>query len=273
MAEMKKHTVRPGAFWSGTITFGLVSIQVELYSAHRPKATSLRMVDRQGVALHRRYFCPRERKPVDRDEIVRGYQIEEDKLILVTDEELEALEPEKSREIDLRCFVDVAELDPVFFQHAYFLLPAGSVNKAYRLLAQIMEKSGRAGIATFVMREREYLVAILAEGGILRAETLRFTDEIRAPQAVGLPPLEKAPTTKLKQLRREIKKLQKKKFDPSLLSDRHAQRLLDLVQHKLKSGENVVEIPEVEAAAEGAEIIDLMEIIKKRFSAENKGAA
>lgn len=269
MVKKEEHAAPPGAFWSGAITFGLVSIQVDLYSSHRPKTAALRMVDQHGTPLHRRYFCPLDHQPVEADAIVRGYEIEEGRYILVSDEELEALEPKKSREIDLRSFVDVAELDPVAFQHAYFLVPAGSVNKAYRLLAEIMEKSGRAGIATFVMREREHLVAIIAEGGILRAETLRFADEIRAPEAVGLPPLEKAPTAKVKQLRREIKKLRQREFDANLLSDRHAHRLHELVQGKIEAGADVVEKP---AEAEGAEIIDLMEIIKSRFQQSTKEA-
>jgi DNA end-binding protein Ku len=266
VVEAEEQATQTGVFWSGTVTFGLVSIQVDLYSAHRPKAASLRMVARDGTPLHRRYFCPGDHKPLDGNEIVRGYELEDGRYIVVADEELEALEPKKSREIDLRSFVDASELDPVHFQHAYFLVPAGSVNKAYRLLAEIMEHSGRAGIATFVMKEREHLVAILAQGGILRAEILRFADEIRSPEALELPPLEKAPAEKVKRLRQEIKKLLQKKFDPELLSDRHAQRLFDLVQQKLETGEDVVEKKEAEpAVAEGAEIIDLMEIIKKRF--------
>jgi DNA end-binding protein Ku len=260
------HGVAPGAFWSGIITFGLVSIPVDLYSAHRPKAVSLRLVDRHGTALHRRYFCPRDHQPVGRDELVRGYEIEEGRYIVVEDEELEALAPKKTREIDLRCFVDLAELDPVYFQHAYFLLPAGGVDKAYRLLAEIMQRSGRAGIATFVLRGREHVVAIISAGGILRAETLLFADEIRAPEAVGLPPLEKAPAAKVKRLRQAMKKLLKKEFDPDLLRDRHAHRILELVQQKLAAGEDVAAKAAEPAESESAEIIDLMAIIKERFS-------
>lgn len=264
MSETEEHAATTGAFWSGTITFGLVSIQVDLYSAHRPKTAALRMIDRQGTALHRRYFCPLDHKPVGRDEIVRGYEIEEGRFIEVGDEELEALEPKKTREIDLHSFVDLAELDPIYFQHAYFLVPAGDVSKPYRLLAEIMERSGRAGIATFVLKDREHVVAILAEGGILRAETLLFADEIRSSEVVGLPTMEKAPAAKVKRMQQEIKKLLHKEFDPDLLHDRYAHRLLDLVQQKLKTGVDVVEKP-AEPEAEGAEIIDLMEIIKKRF--------
>jgi DNA end-binding protein Ku len=270
MPEKKTHDGAAGAFWSGTITFGLVSIQVDLYSAHRPKSAALRMVDRHGTPLHRRYFCPRDHKPLEGKDIVRGYGIEEDRFILVTDEELEGLEPKKSREIDLRSFVDVAELNPVYFEHAYILLPTGAVNKPYRLLAEIMERNGKAGIATFVMREREHLVAILAKGGILRAETLRFVDEIRSPEDVGLPPLEKPPAPKVKQLRQAMAKLRRKELDRNLLRDPHSRRLLALVRRKLKAGEDVVEkTPAAEAG--GAEIIDLMEIIKSRFQQAEGG--
>ncbi|MDD3618217.1 MAG: Ku protein [Desulfobulbaceae bacterium] len=270
MAEKKRHGDTPGAFWSGAITFGLVSIQVDLYSAHRPKSTVLRMVDRHGVPLRRRYFCPRDHKPLEREEIVRGYEIEDGRHILISDEELEALEPKKSREIDLRCFVDAAELDPVYFEHAYYLLPAGSVSKPYRLLARIMENSGKAGVATFVMREREHLVAILAEKGILRAETLRFADEIRSPEDIGLPSPEKAPAPRVKQMRQAMKKLQGREFDRELLHDRRSLLLLQLVDRKLKAGEDVVEKPPA-SEAEGAEIIDLMAIIKQRFAQHGGG--
>lgn len=273
MVEPAGHAVpRSGAFWSGTITFGLVSIQVDLYSAHRPKAAALKMVDQYGVALHRRYICPQDHKPLAGEEIVRGYEIEEGRYIVVADEELEALEPKKSREIDLHCFVEVAEVDPAYFQHAYFLLPVGEVNKAYRLLAEVMERSGRAGIATFVLREREHLVAILAEGGILRAETLRFADELRSPEAIGLPPLRKAAPEKVELLREEINRLLRHDFDRDLLTDRHGRRLRELVRQKLALGEDVVARP-AEVAVVGAEIIDLMEIIKRRFHAGKKDAA
>ncbi len=271
MVEPEEPSAPSGSFWSGTITFGLVSIAVDFYSAQRPKTAQLKMVDRHGGGLHRRYFCPRDHQPVGGEEIVRGYEIEAGRYIVVADEELAALEPKKSREIDLRCFVEAAEVDPAYFQHAYFLVPAGAVNKAYRLLAEIMERQGRVGIATFVMREREHLVAILAEGGVLRAETLRFADELRRPESIGLPPLTKAPASMVKRFSREIERLRQKEFDPDLLHDRHAHRLLDLVRDKLAAGTDVVEKP-AEAPGEGAEIIDLMAIIKERFRAEKKEA-
>ena len=174
-------------FWSGTITFGLVSIPVYLYPAHRSVRSSFRLLSPKGVPLSRRYFSAKSGKDLDDDEIVRGFEVATDKYVVVTDEELERLEPEKTRDIDLRRFVDKDEIPPIYFEHAYLLAPAGASVKAYQLLAETMERRGRAGIATFVMRGKEYLVAILAEKGILRAETLRFSDEVRSPQQIGLP--------------------------------------------------------------------------------------
>jgi Ku protein len=178
-------SLRP--FWSGTLTFGLVSIPVNLFPAQQSGRMSLRMIDEDGTPLSRRYFCMVEDVEVTYDELVRGYEIEKDEYVTVTDEELEALEPEKTRDIDLTRFVGRDEIDPMFFDRAYYLAPAGNSNKAYRLLAATLDETRRAGIATFVMREKEYLVAILSDNGILRAETLRFQDEVRSAEDLGLP--------------------------------------------------------------------------------------
>ena len=145
------------------------------------------MVDAKGTLLRRQFFCEHDNQPLERDDIVRGYEIEKYHYVVVEDEELEALEPKKSREIDLKRFVPLSSINPIYFERAYFLVPDGDTTKAYRLLAKSMEDEQKAGIATFVMHGKDYLVAIIAEGGILRAETLRFHDELRTPEAIGLP--------------------------------------------------------------------------------------
>ena len=173
---------QPRPFWSGTISFGLVSVPVNLFPAQRGDGVPLRLLDPEGRPLARRYYCPAEETELGGDEIVRGYEVEEGKYVVIRDEELEALEPEKTRDIDLRRFVDRAEIDPMFFDRAYFLTPGADSTKAYRLLAAALEETDRAGIATFVMRGKEYWVAILAEEGLLAAATLRFPAEIRSPE-------------------------------------------------------------------------------------------
>ena len=251
------------SFWTGTITFGLVSVPVALFPATRPRSVSLRMVDKDGTPLQRRYVCSKDDKPLDWDDIVRGYEVKKGKFVVVSDEELEAIEPRKSREIDLQLFVDVKDVDPIYFERGYFLTPSGGSNKAYRLLADVMEDSGRAGIATFVMRDKEYLVAIFAEKGILRAETMRFHDEIRKPADVGLPKTPKTATGTKKFESAIAGKSGKVNFHEFL--DEHARRLEELAQKKQKRGEDVVKAPAAAAAAEeaGGEVIDLLEVLQK----------
>jgi DNA end-binding protein Ku len=260
--EEQADEVRGRSFWSGTITFGLVSIPVELFPANRSERVSLRMVSEDGVPLARRYFCSKDGRELDWSDIVRGYEIEPDQFVVVTDEELERLAPEKTRDIDLRRFVPASGIDPIFFERAYYLTPGGNSTKAYRLLAQTMEETDRAGIATFVMRGKEYLVAIIAENGILRAETLRFAGDVRSPDDVGLPAPSKPKAADVKRIAAAIGRLEEKKFDEKELIDHGAERLLELVARKEKSGTDVVEAPagDVEPS-EG--VIDLMEVLRR----------
>ena len=260
------------SFWSGTITFGLVSIPVALYAANRPGGVSLRMVSPRGTPLNRRYFTSKDDRELDSDEIVRGYEIEKDRFVVVDDDELERLAPERTRDIDLRHFVKASEIDPMYFERAYYLTPAGQSNKAYRLLAQVMEETDRAGIATFVMRAKEYLVAILADNGILRAETLRFADELRSAEDIGLPAPADVPAAELKRMDREIGKRLENSLPRSELEDRSTPRLMEVVRRKLRKGEDVVQMDE-EDVERPTDIIDLMEILKRRLQGETEEAA
>ena len=260
------------SFWSGTITFGLVSIPVALYAANRSSRVSLRMVSPAGTPLNRRYFTSKDDRELDADEIVRGYEIVKDRFVIADDDELERLAPERTRDIDLRQFVDVSEIDPMYFERAYYLIPNGQSTKAYRLLARVMEETGRAGIATFVMRAKEYLVAILAENGILRAETLRFADELRTPETVGLPEPAEVNAAAVKKMDREIGKRIDKSLDKKDLVDRSADRLLRLVRDKLRASDDVVHVQEDRGERE-TDVIDLMEILKRRLQGEREEAA
>ncbi len=255
------------AFWSGTVTFGLVSVPVNLFPAVRSSSVSLRMLDEDGTPLSRRYFCSKDGKELDWDDIVRGYELDDGSVVVVTDEELEALEPRKSRDIDLRMFVPEDQIDPLLFVRAYFLTPAGGSTKAYRLLAETMENEKRAGIATFVMRDKEYLVAIIAEDGILRAETLRFPDEVRVPGTIGLPEPERVRSATVKKMEKVIRQLSEDELDLDEMQDPYGDRLLALVQEKLAAGQDVTEV-EVEEEADLEEgVIDLMEVLKRSMAA------
>lgn len=260
--------VRP--FWSGTLTFGLVSVPVDLYPGNRTNRVPLRMLSPEGEPLSRRYYSQKTERDLEDDQMVRGFEIEKDKYVIVTDEELERLAPEQSRDIDLRRFVALEEIPPLHFDRSYFLTPTSGSEKAYKLLAETMAASELAGIATFVMRGKEYLVAIFPENGIMRAETMRFADEIRSAGEVGLPEKKKLPAATVKKFERLITKHSHKQISLKEFKDEQTEKLLKLVERKRKQHKDVVEV-EVAEREEG-KVIDLMAALKKSLAGKRKAA-
>ena len=274
MPEKHEDLLRRRAFWSGTVTFGLVSVPVALLPGNRARKVSLQMLAPDGTPLERRYVCPAEDRFVSREEIVRGYEVEKGSFVVVSDEELESLAPERSREIDLQRFVPREQISPFFFDRSYLLVPTGDTRKPYRLLAETMERTGRAGVATFVMRSREYLVAILAEEGILRAVTLRFREEIRSPDEAGLPETEAVSDADLSAMEEAIQEASVREIDEKDLADADADRILALVEKKMQSGRDVIPLPESaeEEEEETGKVIDLMEVLKRSMEEEGSSA-
>jgi DNA end-binding protein Ku len=257
------------SFWSGTISFGLVSIPVDLLSAVRPRHNSMKLIDKDGHALGRQFRCSKEGKRLGNDDLIRGYETDAGKMIEITDKEFESAAPEMSRDIELRNFVPLEQIPPLYFNRPYFLAPAGRSAKAYHLLAATMERTGRVGIGSFVMRGREYLVAIISDNGVLRADTLRYADEIRSPKSVGLPKAKQPSAKKVTALAKAVEALTASKLDASELEDREAAALQDLVESKRKDKDNIVHPRGMETEdpeAGGAKIIDLMEVLKKSLS-------
>lgn len=222
------------------------------------------MLSSEGEPLARRYYSEKTERDLDADQMVRGYEIKKGKYIVVTDDELERLAPEKTRDIDLKRFVPADSIPPVYFERGYFLAPDKGSEKAYRLLAETMEKGNKAGLATFVMRGKEYLVSIFAEHGILRAETMRFPDELRSPADVGLPKKIKVSPTMVRKFEKLISGKSKKQMSARNLEDEQTQRLLKLVKKKSAHRKNVVEV-ETEQRAEG-NVIDLMAVLKRSLA-------
>jgi DNA end-binding protein Ku len=251
--------------WSGTITFGLVSVPVEMYPANRSDRAPLRMLSSDGVPLSRRYYSQESGKDLDDEQMIRGYEIEKGKYVEVTDEELEKLAPEKSRDIDLRRFVDEQAIPPIYFERGYYLTPGGETEKAYRLLAKIMEDSERIGIGTFVMRGKEYLVAITSENGILRAQTLRFANEIRSPAEIGLPKKEKVQKSAVTKFEKLIEKQSEKQLSTRELRDEQTERLLKLVKSKKSHHKDVFETEE--KSSDDGKVVDIMDVLKKSLTA------
>jgi DNA end-binding protein Ku len=268
--------VRP--FWSGTISFGLVSIPVDLLAAVGPRHKSMKLVDAEGHPLGRRYWCPKHEKMLDSDELVRGYETDSGKMVVVTDEEFASAAPEKSRDIDLKRFVALDEIPPFFFERPYFLAPDERAGKAYTLLAQTMARTGKAGIGSFVMRGHEYLVAILADNGLLRAEVLRYADELRSPEAIGLPKAGKADASLVRAMGREIDALAKPGLAAAEMADLEAETLRTFAQQKAKQeGATVISMDELEDPDDegggSGEVIDLMQALRRSLGAPGTSAA
>ncbi len=269
--EEESASARVRSLWSGTITFGLVSIPVDLLTAVRPRQTAMKLVDAEGHALGRQYHCSKEGKRLDYDDLVRGYETDDGKMIVITDKEFESVAPEMSADIELRSFVPLEQVPALYFQKPYFLAPAGKSAKAYVLLAETMKRTGRVAIGSFVMRGHEYLVAIVPDNGVLRLDTLRYADEIRTPDSIGLPKRAKVTAAKVTQFAKEIEALTHSEIKIAELQDQEAKALESLVESKQKEQDDVIHPKGAEAAedtegGEGAKVIDLMEVLRKSLS-------
>jgi DNA end-binding protein Ku len=259
------------SLWSGTISFGLVSIPVDLFAAVRRRKTAMKMVDPKGRALGRQYYCPKDEQTLRSTDIVRGFETDKGKMLVMTDEELESVAPEMTRDIEIRRFVPIEQIPPSYFQRPYFLAPAGRSTKAYHLLAGTMESTRRAGIGSFVMRGHEYLAALLSNGGLLRMATLRHADELRSASDVGLPKTKKAPTKEAQAFAKAIDALTRDKLDVDELSDRYAAAVSKLVQTKEKKGKDIVKTSGAESAdgePATADVLDLMKALRERLSSK-----
>jgi len=261
----REKSVRP--FWSGTISFGLVSIPVNLFPGNRDSRVSLRMLGPDGKPLKREYVSAESGNELEESATTRGFDVGKGKYITVSEEELGRLAPEKSRDIDLRLFVPRDEVSPIYFERAYFLTPADKSGKAYRLLAETMQRKERAGIATFVMHGKEYLVAIFAENGILRAETLRFADEIRTPRDIGLPKKPKVAPAGVRKFETAIQRAAARTIDAREMRDEYAEAMLKLIEKKRKRNKDLVETA---AAERPAKVVDLMEVLKQSLGQGRK---
>jgi DNA end-binding protein Ku len=273
---------RPSArgVWTGSISFGLVTIPVELFAATRRVDLKTRMLSPDGEPLSRQYVCPSDGRVLKDEEIERGFEIEEGKFVPVSDAELEKLAPRRSRDIELRSFVDRDAIDPAYFLRPFFVLPAGEQTRAYRLLAETMEATRRSALADFVMRGKAYAIAIFADRGVLRAETLRFADELRPAADLGIPVVRKPDAALVGKMSKAIAKLEESELDERELRDASDAALLELARAKLKRGRDVVKIAESAEAHEPkaddddepahGNVIDLFAVIQKRLRAAGK---
>jgi len=232
--------------WSGTVSFSLVAIPVELVKAIAPGRVSFRLLHSTDYSpLARRMFCPEQETMVPPEEIVRGYEIAHDRYLPITDEELESVSPERSRTIEIVDFIDISEVDPIYFDHPYYLVPLKGGEKSYQLLAEVMGRTNRAGLAKFVLGEREYLVAVRSTGGALTLTTLHYSEEILPDGDItpGEAVIEAAEKSRMISNIRDMMT----EFNPEKYADRRRERVLELLKRKAR------ETPPVEAPQAAAE--------------------
>jgi DNA end-binding protein Ku len=251
----------PRSIWKGSLSFGLVNVPVGLYPATADKTLHFHQVE-EGTSDRIRYKKVNERtgREVAAERIVKAMDMGHGEYVIVSDEELAEAEPEKSRTIDIEGFVDLADIDPIYFRATYYLAPeSDAAAKPYQLLREAMEKSGKIGVASFVMRNKEYLVAIRPEPEVLALETMYFADEIRDPVA-ELPHLEKSAkaTPKERDMARTLIDALGEKWVPSEYHDSFREHVHALLKEK-EAGHETVTHAEPER---GGKVIDLLDALQ-----------
>jgi DNA end-binding protein Ku len=253
----------PHSLGSGTISFGLVSIPVRLYTAASSGNVSFNQLHSVcGSRIRQQTFCPTCNRTVERAELVRGYEFAKDQYVQVKDDELKALEGEASKTIDIAEFVPLAEVDPIYFEKTYYLGPDKGGEKPYRLLADAMEKAGQVALAKYVMRGKESLVLIRPAQGGLMLHTMYFADEVRNFDEVDKGQSAKIREGELDLALQLINGLAAEHFSPERYTDEYRHRVLGMINQKVEGQEVTVSEP----AAPRAQVIDLMEALKESLA-------
>ncbi len=256
----------PRAIWSGAISFGLVSVPVKLFSAVSRKTVRFNQLDAKTNSRVKQKRVNAEGEEVPYEQIVKGYEVTKDSYVIVTEDELAALSPKASRMIDITDFVSEDEIDPVFYDSAYYLVPDELARKSYALLAKAMEESGRVAIASFVMRTKQYLVAIRPNDGLLMMSTMVYADELVAADDVpGLEELEDIEITDAEMaMAGQLIDSLTNEFEPQGYTDSYREQVLDLLESKAAGEVRTIETP---AAADDAAVIDLLAALEASVSA------
>jgi DNA end-binding protein Ku len=253
----------PHALGSGTISFGLVSIPVKLYTAASAGGVSFNQLHvKCGNRLRQQMFCPVDNEVVDRSQIVKGYEFQKDQYVRFTDEEIKSLEGEASRVIEIAEFVPLSTVDPIYFEKTYYLGPDKGGDKPYRLLADAMAKTERVALAKFVMRGKESLVLIRPSQHGLMLHTMYFADEVREFGEIDKGESATLKDGELGLALRLIEDLSHEEFKPDEYRDDYRQRVLDLVNLKVEGKEVTTVTPEVHRA----QVIDLMDALKQSLA-------
>jgi DNA end-binding protein Ku len=257
----------PRAIWSGSISFGLLNVPVKLYSAVSKQTVRFKELrEGDGSRIRHKRVAEEDGKEVPYEKIVKGYEIGPDQYVVLTREELEELDPKRTRAIEIQDFVDLDEIDPIYFDHPYHLGPDAGAEKAYSLLVKAMEEERKVAIARFVLRNKEHLAAIRPMGDVLTMATMRFADEVVAPdQLDGVVPEDSVKLDKreVEMAKRLIDSLTSG-FEADKYRDEYREELLDLIERKAKGEDVVVKASE---EPEPTKAPDLMAALEESLAA------
>jgi DNA end-binding protein Ku len=255
------------AIWSGSISFGLLNVPVKLYSAVSKKNVSFRELRAEdGSRIRHKRVAEADGEEVPYEEIVKGYEIAPEQYVVLTRDELEELDPKKTRAIEIQDFVDLDEIDPIYFDHPYYLGPDKGAEKAYALLVKAMRESNKVAVARFVLRNKENLAAIRAMDDVLTMATMRFADEVVSPKEIEEVVSEngEAPKKQELEMAKQLIDSLAGDFDPTKYEDEYRKELLDLIERKAK-GEKVVSA--VSEEPEPTKAPDLMAALEESLAA------
>jgi DNA end-binding protein Ku len=257
----------PRAIWTGAIGFGLVTVPVKLYSALDRKTVRFHQLSgKTGVRVMQKRVDAQSGEEVPYEAIVKGYEIAPERYVVIAPGELDSLQPKKTKTIEIEDFVELSQIDPIFYEHPYYLAPGTGGTKPYKLLLEAMQQDGRVAIARFVMRSKEQLVAIRPMGGVLEMATMLFADEILPPERITeISELAEVNTTKRElDVARQLVDSLAGDFDPDSYSDSYRQEVLALIERKAQ-GEEIAVQPAPEEISEPAP--DLMSALRASLDA------
>src|SRR5436305_2185576 len=260
------------AIWSGTISFGLVNVPVKLYSAVHSKELQFHQFDPKGNRIRQKRVSEKTGREVDYSDIVKGYEVKKGQYVMVDPDELQSYQPESTKTVDISDFVDLDEIDPIYYENTYYLAPDGkAAEKPYRLLLESMEKKGKAAIGKIVIRTKQYLAAIRTLDSVLAMSTMRFADEVVPTSEVKNGSSGKGASVSSREIdmASQIIDSLTSEWDPSRYHDTYREEVLGLLKKKAQGKEIVVEEPEEEQG----QVLDLMAALEASLEEAKRGGA
>ena len=260
------------AIWSGAISFGLVNVPVKLYSATSPKTVRFHQLSsKTGVRIRQKRVDPSTDQEVPYEEIVKGYEITPDRYVTIDPDELDALDPKATKTIDIEEFVNLDEIDPIYYDHSYYLAPTAGGAKAYRLLLDAMREEGKVGIGKVVLRTKQQLAALRPNGEVLTLTTMLWGDEVLSPERLDeLESVEDAePSDRELKMAEQLIASLSDSFDPAKFKDEYRERVLDLIERKA-AGEEIAVQPQAEEPAAAPDLMAALEASLAAVGGEEK---